>query len=405
MIILSNAAKNIRRYSRKSALYVLICVIAVMTLQIYIASIERTEKQLADLPAAMPVLARVASLDGSSFAALQIRPSMIDGLQISPHVRDLQMSIALISKPTYFPCEYGPNDLARVVAANSTNAVEGLKQDGITWLPGYNPEIMNGSDAVCIAGESNFMVRCDWSLGDIITLDLRKYKYDTRSVLFDEIGTMDVRIVGTTKAFTAGEFVMPFETVWAFARDMNVELPASAASFYVRDALQLNDFKAEMKKLYLGPAITNGSVWLATLQHSGVSLSVYDAAFISAATQLQSAILLLRGFLPLMVAVLAIIGYFVAYMMIQNRREEYAVLRLIGMSRRAVVSMYFCEMAFLTLGGSFVGASITTASGIGSATVGSEVFLLFSMCFILGSAIALFRISRTNVMLALSRRD
>ena len=28
-------------------------------------------------------------------------------------------------------------------------------------------------------------------------------------------------------------------------------------------------------------------------------------------------------------------------------------LRLIGMSRRAAVSMYFCEMAFLTLGGSF----------------------------------------------------
>ena len=412
MIILSNAVKNIRRYARKSTMYALICVVAVLTLQTYIANIDRTEKQLADLPSTMPVQARIASLSGSSYAALQIRQITIDGLLNSPYVRDLHMTIALLTSCNYFPArdiidesrEYKPG----VVAANCADAVELLKLDAITWLPGYSADILESSEPVCIASEDTIMVYNDWSLGDGITLELYKYKYETNgNVLFDEIGPMDVRIVGSASMNVLGgnSFIIPFEAARAFASNRKVELPASTGSFYVRDPLRLNEFKDGLKKLALLPAVTDGSAAFALISHSGTSLLVYDATFISAATQLDGTISLLRGFLPLMLAVLAAIGYFVAYLMIQNRREEYAVLRLIGMSRRAAIAMYFCEMAILTLGGSIVGAAISTATGIGSAIIGALVFLIFSLCFMLGCAIALFRLGRTNVMLALSQRD
>ena len=407
MIILNNALKNIRRYSRKSALYALICVVAVLTLQIYIAGIGRTEKQLNDLPAAMPVWARAASLDGAQFSELQIKPKTIDGLKSSPYVRDLKITISLVTDHGHFPKEYGDGKYRPPVeAANRVDAVEGLAPEDVTWLPGYGPDILESTEPVCIANESLIMLVQGWSLGDIVTMELFKYKYESLGVVtFEEIGVMDVRIVGSAKINGNAEFIMPFETAREFARERNLELNASTASFYVNDMLQLNDFKTEMKKLAFAQAITDGSAGVMVISHSGVALSVYDATFISAATHLRGTISLLKGFLPLMVAALAVIGYFVAYLMIQNRREEYAILRLIGMSRRASIAMYFCEIAILTLGGSFIGAAISTASGIGNAAIGAQVFLLFSLCFILGCAIALFRLGRTNIMLALSRRD
>jgi ABC-type antimicrobial peptide transport system permease subunit len=89
-------------------------------------------------------------------------------------------------------------------------------------------------------------------------------------------------------------------------------------------------------------------------------------------------------------AVLAAIGYLVASLMIQTRREEYAVLRILGMSKWQSMYLYFTEMAALTLGGSLVGALVSTAFGIGGLRTGIRMFILFSLCFLLGSVLALY---------------
>jgi len=132
---------------------------------------------------------------------------------------------------------------------------------------------------------------------------------------------------------------------------------------------------------------------------------VNDAAFISSATRLQETLSLLRGFLPLLAAALVIIGYFVAYLMIQSRREEYTVFRLLGLSKHENMRMYFIEITVLTLAGSLLGTTISVASGIGLFLMGLYVFLLFSLCFLLGGAIALLRLGSTNIMLALTLSD
>jgi hypothetical protein len=67
------------------------------------------------------------------------------------------------------------------------------------------------------------------------------------------------------------------------------------------------------------------------------------------------------------------------------------------------MALYFAEIAALTLGGSLLGVLISTAAGIGGISVGIQVFALFSVCFSLGGIIALWRLGRTNVMLALTQ--
>ena len=409
MFTFSNAMKNIRRHSRKSVLYFLICAVVTLTLQIYLAGIDRTETQLLALPDAMPISASVCSLDGSQFNGLQIRETTIEGLLSSAFVRDLKMGLMLAAgvRGILQEADELPS-MWYVVAANSAEALEGFEPDAVEWLPGYGPDMLRGNEAVCVAG-SHFMAACGFSLGDSIPLELYSYMYgDYGTISYEPLELVETRIVGAADLMTlsnAPHVILPFEYARAIFHRQGKDFNTSSASFDVIDTLRLNDFKAEMKTLRLNPVSYTGDMAMLVVAHKGMALLVNDAAFISAATRLRESLSLLRGFLPLMAVVLAAIGYFVAYLMIQSRREEYAVLRLLGMSRRESMRLYFTEMAALTLGGSLIGVLISIAAGIGSLVVGIWVFLLFSLCFMLGSFIALLRLGRTNVMLALAQPD
>ena len=411
MFTFSNAIKNIRRHLRKSVMYLLICIIAALTLQIYMAGIDRTEAQLLQLPDAIPISVRVGNIDGSRFAGIQVHERTVDGLINSHHARNLLMTVSLFTGGRDFTLEGHARQQdtwkAGVVGVNTLEVLEGFSADTVEWLPGYGPDSLEGDEAVCIV-DRIVMEWYGWSLGDSIMLNLLYYRYEAIGTLFfDPLELMEVRIIGVANvmAANASSFIIPFETARAAFHRQGIEFRASSASFYVSDGLLLNDFKAEMKTLPISRPITDGSAAMAAAANQATALFVNDASFISAAARLQETLALFRAFLPLMAAALAAIGYFVAYLMIQNRREEYAVLRLLGMSKRGSMALYFCEIAILTLGGSFLGVLISTAVGIGGINSGIRVFVLLALCFMLGSLIALWRLGRTNVMLALSKQD
>ncbi|NLA86921.1 MAG: ABC transporter permease, partial [Clostridiales bacterium] len=398
MFIITNALKNLRRHARKSVLYFLICVIAVLTLQIYMAGIDRTEKQLRQLPDAMPISASVSSLDGAKFEGLQIKEKTVDGLLQSTYVRDLRMT-ALISGGIGNRAPGGLGSLTpeeaktyyanwAVLGANTMAAVNGFEPDAVTWLPGYGPDFVSGSEEVCVI-DKNLMETHNLTLGDSVHTELHWYSYDNfGQITLKPLELAKLRIVGSVDMGGAPQrLVVPFEYIRTVFHRKELEFTGASASFYVRDALKLNDFKAEMKTLQLFKVDTSGNAALVVLANKGTALLVNDATFISAATRLQETLALLRGFMPLLAAVLAGIGYFVAYLMIQNRREEYAVLRLLGMSRSNCMGLYLTEIAALTLGGSLFGALISAAVDIGSISSGVLAFSLLSLCFMLGSII------------------
>ncbi|MDR1299632.1 MAG: hypothetical protein LBJ84_05215 [Oscillospiraceae bacterium] len=411
MFIISNAAKNIRRYSRKSALYFLICAVAALTLEIYMAGIDRTEKQLIRLPDGIPISARVANLDGSRYAGLQILESTADGLLNSEYVRDLKLTVVMGGWIGYAPEDYIDQQTGFIIGSNTIAAFEGLSPDDISWLPGCGPDFLNGNEAVCLA-DTGLMNIYGWSVGDKIPLSLYCYKYGSRGVMsYVNLETVETRVVGAadmgmaTADGVSPSVIVPFESARSIFHRCDIPFQASSASFYVRDALRLNDFKAEMKTLRLSDYPPVVDVSMMVLANQGTALMVNDSAFISAATRLRESLSTLRGFLPLLAAALAVIGYFAAYLMIQTRRGEYAVFRLLGMGKRGAMALYFTEIAALTLGGSLIGALISAAAGIGGPGVGIRVFVMFSVFFMLGGVIALWRLGRANVMLALTQSN
>ena len=409
MFLLSTALKNVRRYLRKSVLYLLICLVSVLTLQIYLSNIDKTEAQLQQLPAIMPISGQVTISDGTQITGLQISDHVIDGLLTSSHVEQMRITSLFYAGIGEFTKEEERERLnLSVMGLNTISAMDGLSELPITWLDGYTTDMFETHDAVCVMDASTLQ-REGLSLGDSMPLNLYYYKYEDRArVTFEPMQIVDMRIVGEADLMALISDAMPPQILLPFelGRDIQdstegITSFASSASFRVRDALKINEFKAEMKALPLSP-ISPGA---GSNNNRGTALLLNDATFLNAATHLQESLSLLRGFLPMLVVVLAAIGDFVSYLMIQNRREEYALLRLLGLSKGNSMGLYFIEMALLTLCGSIIGVIGGIATGMGSISVGITILALFCACFMAGSAIALWRLGRTNVMLALAQSD
>ena len=428
MFIITNAAKSVRRHPHKSLIYFTVCVVATLVLQVYLASIDRTQRQLDDLPDAMPVYARVASLNGQRFDMLQIDEITVDALLESPFVRDLKLTVMF---STYFADKLldisGMSFRERVensttyfaTGINSTEALEGFDADNVTWFPGYGPDIFTGNENVCIV-DSSILASSGYFLGDNI-----EYVMPTKFVFSKEGWVQgefvdplpELRIVGVTDLIglqssvsdrgatqlTLSTLVVPFKTARVVLESSKTEFTASSATFYVNDTHRLNEFKEEMKALKLEERNTTDTARIRANQ--GVSLRVEDASFISAAIRLRESLSLLRGFLPLVAVALAVVGYLVAYLAVQSRREEYAVYRLLGLGKAGGFLLFFAELAAITLAGSLLGAAASVLFGLGGLSVGLLVFLIFSACFLVGGVIALLRLGRTNVMFALTHAE
>lgn len=409
MFVLRNALKNIPRHGRRALLYVLICCMAVVTLQVYMASVDRTSAQLARMGERLPIHGQLSSVDASRYDGLQIRQKSVDSLLDSPYIRDLNISVQMRAVTPDTPEELRRFPTFFLEGANRLEALTGLTGTEIEWLPGYGPDCLTGADLLCIA-DSSFLASQGQSLGDSLTLDCYRYVYGRYGeVLFNTLGTQTLTVVGQADLISvqgAPSAVLPLAAVQVMFENAGESFAASAADFYLKDPEQLNEFKATVKPMGLTQADYTGALSTAVSTNTGVSLLLDDSAYITGATRLRESLDLLNAFLPVIIAVLVVIGYFVAYLMVQSRAAEYAVLRLLGLGKGRSVRMYFLEMTVLTLAGSLLGLLLALVLGIVSSLSSALlVFALFLVCFLLGSLIALWRLSRINVMLALSRAD
>lgn len=405
---LTTALKNIKRHWRKSGLYFLVCVIIVLVLQIYMGSIEKSELQLKQLPDAIPVTGTIANANGSQIVGLRIEESVIDGLCQSSYVEHEEFTVLYQGGVGDFPLEeWRTNLVLQVMGINTLGVLDGMAGDAITWQEGYSSQCLEGKEPVCVVDKA-LMKEKGWNLGDSFPLNLYNYRYEDLSKLYyDPLEVKTYLIVGQADLSTVyfetmpPSVLIPFEAARAAHHRQGVEFFGDSASFRITNLLALNTFKAEMQQLGLYEVIPNAEF----VNNKGNTLLLDDSVFISAATRLQESIALLKGFFPLIVVALDAIGYFTAYLLIQNRREEYAILRLLGLHKMGTRRLFMIELALLNLAGGLLGMFLAVAIRAGSLTTGAWVMVLFFLCFTLGSSVALWNLGRTNIMRALSQTD
>jgi hypothetical protein len=397
MFCLKTAFLNIKRRKQKSVLVVLISLLAAFFAFVYMSGIQANERQLKTLPQSIPVTARIENLNGSQVVGLEISESLLDSVNNSGYVKGLYYSAQLAANFSSASDEKGRPQWTYIRAVNDINAISNYQDYNIQLGGTASIDFLRGTDAMCIADDV-WMQMSGVSVGDSIDLNLYALEYDSKYNTFTHLplGACSLRIVGSMSSVSAevpSELLCPAGWVKAKSVAADVNFYPDSAVFTVADPMELDAFKAAMKKCYLIPVDR-----LAKANIYGSALSVQDETFIKTATRLKSSLAMLYAFAPVVFAVIALVGYALSYLLMQARRAEVVLMRSLGTCRPKCVLTMFFEYASLALFGALLGmvCSAVLAGSAGSAPL--LAFLLFFLSFVTGITGAAFQISRRTAM-------
>ncbi len=397
MFCFNTALLNIKRHKQKSILVVLISLLVVFFVFIYAGGIVTNQSRYDNLPRELSVTARIENPNGSQVVGLIISEQTIGKIRNSGFAKDLYYSTRMAANFSSMPDEKGA--YIEIRGVNDIKAVPNYKDKNIKLKSTVDIGFLNGRDALCLAGDI-FMQENDLAVGDTIAINLYGYLYDssTETFIYVPLGSCSLLIVGSISSssgedLSAMDILCPVE----WARGKHQEAGASfyydSARFTVSDSMNLNAFKAAMKKSYLLPVdpLSEHSV-------SGMALRVQDETFIKTVTRLKNSLTLLYAFAPVVFAVIALTGYAVSYLLMQSRRADIVIMRTLGTSRTACIAIMFLEFAALGLAGAVLGTCCSAIFTGFTDLRALPIALLFIASFMLGITGAAFKISRRTAM-------
>lgn len=412
MFYLQKAVLNVKRHKFKSLLTVLVGTLIVLFMFLYIGGVQANLQQLAALPDAIPVYAKVSNLNGTmNSGGLLIAQNVIEGLENSSHVSEfcytVQLGAALgrIDKEDILSMGTGDLTFPLSLGVNTLVASPSLSSKNIDFLEGKGPKLLEGEEALCIVRDQE-MERHGLTVGDSIeiTLFYPTYPNDRYDLTYQWLGTYLVEIAGVYhEKWDAQEdnkppqMVLPSKWIRKQYKERDIMFFADSASFRVRDPLELNDFKADMKRLHLMGVISQ-----AQHSHRGIALTVNDETFVRAASRLMDNIKLMRVFTPIICLTIGLVGFVVSYMLLQSRKPEIAIMRSLGMNSKSCFLLLFLENAALNLMGSMMGIVSAGLLSQISFLLAVEVTGIFFLCYLAGAISAMLLLGRISVMTVLT---
>jgi ABC-type antimicrobial peptide transport system permease subunit len=132
---------------------------------------------------------------------------------------------------------------------------------------------------------------------------------------------------------------------------------------------------------------------------------VNDKAFIQSANSLKKNLTLMHAFFPLIIIIIILIGYVASYLMMQNRRQELAVMRSLGTSRKSCEALLSIENLILVLSGCIVGV-ITATFFIRIGILESfAIAMVFLVSYMSGAFFAVHIQGKLSVMEVLTKTE
>lgn len=413
MFHFKKAVLNIRRHKIKSILAVVTCMLIVVFLFLYISGIVVNQRELDALPDAIPINARISNLNGSLSMHMKIKDSVIKGLEGSKYVADYDYTEEVAATLTKIPEDMAEDpdqsslDFPLCLGVNREEAYPDLMPNAISYTEGYDRDVLEEDEPVCLIGE-NQMKAHNLTVGDSIwmTLFYISYPNDNAYKVYKWMGIYEVKIAGSFKndftedADRTEQVLFPVKWLEKLHTQIGAPFFADSARFRVADPLQLNNFKAEMKKLGLLSVISE-----ANYSQRGFALTVYDETFIKTATRLNENISLMKMLMPLVVGIIGLLGFVVSNLLLQSRRPEFAIMRSLGVSQKSCFFILFVENAILELAGSLAGVFVASFFIEANASIVCAVVLPFFVCYMTGTSVALILLGRFSVMQVLTALD
>jgi hypothetical protein len=297
------------------------------------------------------------------------------------------------------------------VSVGSVTSIASYRDDRnitIEWLPGYHEDLFETSDSLVIMN-NNIRNAVDWLINDTISLELYYFKSDRLGWMFlDYFQWVDLQVAGffeqeddSLHSTGTPELILSHQFIYGKFQEENMSFYSDSTSFRVANPLELNMFKEEMELLGFYPL----SVTANPRNNAGDTLIVDDSAFVYGASQLMQTLLLLQRFYPVIFVSIGLIIFFISYLMLQSRRQELLIFRLLGVSKRGCFAMYFIEQTVIFILGKIVAVllSVIFISSVGVREL--YPLLIAYLFFSIGCIASLLFMERKSIMIAVSGRE
>lgn len=262
----------------------------------------------------------------------------------------------------------------------SDSSIDSMLEEALlftTWQEGYDARILQGDQPVCLAPADSGV-----ELGE-----------QKEFFLIEKETVVSLTVVGLYElGYSSGAKAFYCSLNWLLdtCHQLGVTVHYHALEMHLGNLRQLDDFKEQMKAL----AMDTGSA----------ILIINDALLREVTSQLNRQIRLLESVLPILLALVAGIGFGLSFLLLRGRKKEAAIMRSLGMRRWQVAGVFLTETAAQALTGTLVGGLLSYV--VLDATVFQLKYLaLVLACFLLGGAAAVWKISGVNVFNIMTARE
>lgn len=412
MFFWNELGRSLKRHGKKSAIALAVSAALAFFLFLFAGSITANQRQLDDLEQNSDLRLTFVNVSGTRDSSLIIYDDKLEVIEESGLAETgFYAVMALFSDGTeddnrQFSARNSYWKNQPIVAYTDDSPLTEAGEDNVTYFDGYDASMFQGSDPVCLMAKEKFD-RMGLSPGEEITVRLFTFKDTQGSMGVFKGEETSLKVVGTYvepgTIYTgpAINLICPYRTLRTQFRAMNLSIWPSRAYLRITDPANLNPLKDLLKEIgisHVEKTLDSGAAY-------GKTAVINDSVYIGTAEPTMRTLSLLRSLYPAVFAAVSLISLLTSYLLIQSRREEIAIQRSLGTGRLRIFFTFFVESACLCL----MGIVLAFAAAVLLLSQPPLSLLLPALgCFgfcLLGSAIAVLLLERTDVLAVLSAAE
>lgn len=251
----------------------------------------------------------------------------------------------------------------------------------VSWLDGYDETVLLGEEAVCLLPQQSKV-----QLGDTVSLKMNNVK-DTAPLELLVVGLYGQEHMGSMQEIV---YYCPLKTMEVYLSEGGQRVVYNKMEMELGNLARLTTFKTKMKEL--------------GLDRGTAQLVINDALLQQVTSQLRRHIRLLNTLLPILLTIVAGIGFGLSFLLMQGKRREAAVMRTLGALRVQVFGVFLSEIAMQAVTGILLGGLFAYLV-LGETAFHLKYLALVLGCFLIGGARAIWNISGENVFNSMTARE
>ena len=250
--------------------------------------------------------------------------------------------------------------LCRLLTLASDDRLDGAQ---VTFEPGWSEENLLWDEMVCLVPEG-------MDAGEYVEVMMTQPEMHA-----------SLRVVGRISGGPEDVIYCPF--FMPNGDGMSHAFTIRSCTFDIRDTARLEECK---EKLFSTPFFAVPSV-NATPDGFAVGVLVHDEVYLNSLKELRSNLDMLGLLQPLLLILMGGISFFAGYLVNRRRKREFAVMRCLGMRRRAIFGQVLGEQLALGLAGGALGLCAALVTGMEIRSGGLAFSGAVVGMFLLGAAV------------------